>query len=1371
MVLSVHLKNDHVTLNNYKYQITASNGDVVQENALKESDRKLEIKDLNPNDYYTIKIYADIDLEDNKGEQKEQVIGETTFTTLPLSSLGYLVLNSETQELAQNTAKMGIGIDEDRTDKRLIEIIETIQIRFIPQIEEDGEEIEDKNKEIREKILTQEQIEQLKQGETLSLEFNRLESNTKYKIEIRASIKQGEIEEDVECTYTLQEITTLKMPAKVQIRNQFVTGNMIDFDVRIEDIDGASLTNTVRIEVRNEENELIELEEMGTNEEYARRTYNDLEENKTYTILFYAPQYNEGSDDSTYQADYLIKEIKIVTELGISGEIGLETLERKGTGKNLVDVSSKVNWYERCFGYPTSSYGLHYDENTKILTIGGISSYQQKINYYDLSEFLGQEVTISFKARTSDNTYIQIIEKANDDFSNTVHDIYYTVNDLTTDWKEYRYTITLNQTGYIGFRINGDNTKIEIQELQIELGNQKTNYEEFKYVSNARMNINLVDLKNEITTNDYYVRIYKNNEQIEEIRYEEIEEENKIENEKKDYDVESNATYKLELLVKIRDRYYTLDSEEFETGEGKEIKGISSLNDFLKIQPYGEYIVLEDLDFSGVSGTTYQFGSPTLNFEGKVDFNGKTITRDMATTAGLFYIVGEKSVLENVVINIKMNSEIEKNAYMAFVTNNYGTIRNIQVNIKESTPVPNRYINLLNYNNYTSGVIENFVINLEVPVYTQTYTSIISLSNRGTIQNGYIYGENIKAVFGNSDHVSGVVAANLYGGKIRNVYNLTNIDYDSEDNTSARVGANIVYENGSNSSVENVYSVGIGENVNQFTSRPNVWSGGSSRVNNSYYFTDEIFTGGYDTKGNKLSLWDVSFQNQVLNADGQFEVDELVSRGYYPQVKMSEKMPRQEYIELPEVEDADLPDILSTEVIEQGSQTVKVKFSVNNPSAEQIDSIEIENLTTTILSQEYADGKSTVIAELTNPIVCVSQYDVLRIRTKGAFNITYTREYEEGERKINVDLYKEIWSVQDWKNIANSTTENYMLMTDLDFINEGNSVALGRIDGIINGNNHKIANIKLEWQYLISELYGEFRDLEIVNFEQEASTRGGLIGNAPGGSMIDNVHMSNVNIKRTGSGYCGGILALGNNNTISNSSVNNINITVEREQTVNSSYIGGILGCSSASTNVINCYVRNLNIINENAARTGTGGIVGIMYGGSTIENCYAEGKIISDVPNTGGIIGYADVSTIANCYAKVDIMSTNKYVGGIIGSYGNTSSIYSYNVKNNLSIGNLYTTEGEDTLDRITGNKRTFETENYAYENQLINGYVTDEQLGATLLNKDQVLQFNLGEAYAYETDTSKGILPKLYNTDGTELLKNQTDIFLENNADLTIE
>lgn len=41
---------------------------------------------------------------------------------------------------------------------------------------------------------------------------------------------------------------------------------------------------------------------------------------------------------------------------------------------------------------------------------------------------------------------------------------------------------------------------------------------------------------------------------------------------------------------------------------------------------------------------------------------------------------------------------------------------------------------------------------------------------------------------------------------------------------------------------------------------------------------------------------------------------------------------------------------------------------------------------------------------------------------------------------INVDLYNEIWDVVDWKKMNESPTENYMLMTNLDFSNEGNAV-------------------------------------------------------------------------------------------------------------------------------------------------------------------------------------------------------------------------------------------------------------------------------------------------------------------------------------------
>ena len=153
---------------------------------------------------------------------------------------------------------------------------------------------------------------------------------------------------------------TLKIPAKVEIKNQFVTGNLIDFDIRIDDIDNSVLNNTVRMELRNSSNDLIDLQELTTNEDYIRKTYEKLEENQTYSLRFYADQYNEGSTDETYKVNYLIKEIEIITEPNILGDLKLISMERQGTGKNLLDVKSKNNWHSLLFS--NAYYGKEYIE-------------------------------------------------------------------------------------------------------------------------------------------------------------------------------------------------------------------------------------------------------------------------------------------------------------------------------------------------------------------------------------------------------------------------------------------------------------------------------------------------------------------------------------------------------------------------------------------------------------------------------------------------------------------------------------------------------------------------------------------------------------------------------------------------------------------------------------------------------------------------------------------------------------------------------------------------------------------------------------------------------------------------------------------------
>ena len=1364
--LEVTLTNkDNVSLENYRYEITNQSGDVVKQGTLnKNSDKEtLVFNDLDPNGYYQITIYGDYDIENGDGKQENAEIGKASFVTRPLASLGYMQVKIDDKEVKQDSMNLGISIDTNQTDSRLVAILNKVEIVIYDQGKNiEYEEEEPEETEVKRITFTDEEVEQLKVAEEVELNLEQLNSNTKYRIDVITTIKQGSVEAVVEDKQNLEQLITLKMPAEVQVRNQFVIGDMIDLDMRIEDQDGAVLVDKVRIEVRDKDNKLVDLSEMPTNADYERKTYENLTTNETYRIIVYAPQYNEGSTDATYEADYILKEIEIVTETGISGRLDLIGLEKTPTGKNLIDVTSKVNWYEKCFG-TGYKYGLKYDENTKILTLGGSTSYNN-INYYDLSKYLGQEITISFKARKQGNTNLLIVEKSSNDFNNTSYTTYYTISNLSDNWQEYSYTVNLNKTGYIGFFVSIANASVEIQDLQVELGNRKTDYEEFKYNYNANVAITVNDARDEIQTNDYYIRIYKNDEQIQELRYEELSEDNKVENVQKTYNIEPDANYKIELLVKISDRYYELDSQEFSTEASRELKGIFNKNDFLKIQPYGEYIVLGEIDLTGASGEQYSFGSTEMKFEGILDFNGRHLIRDNSNTPSeVFQYIERNGLIENLVFDVRMNGNVGRGG-IEFCTTNRGTIRNVQINLIESAEVEYNELTLFVTLNY--GTIENFIVNLKQPFYINTIGALVVSDNYGVLKNGYLYGENIRILNDSStmgSSVGGVAIYNRRNGIIENVYTLVKIN--NSGNVSQYFG-NIALVNEDNATVQNVYSVGIGENF-ALTHGPNICNKTSKKVYNNYYFTDEIFTSELETKGNKLSLWDAQFQNQLINGDGAFLVDDLVNEGYYPHLDMPDVMPAQDYVELPEVDDEDLPDILSTKVLNQGTDTVKVQFSVNNPSAEQISDIKIENIDVEILSQEYNNGKSTVIAELKNPVIFVSNYDLISLSTKGAFNNSYTRQYKEGERVINVDLYKEIWSVNDWKKVSDSPTENYMLMTDLDFVNEGNSIGINTINGIINGNGHTISNVNLSNDIsLIGNLNGTLNNLFINNFNQEAKTYGGLIATAGSGSRIDNVHVTNVNITKKDSGYSGGIVRYASSCIIRNSSVNCVKIRVEGNHSL--LYLGGVSGYNESVT-LENCYATGIDFIDTKAVNSGIGGIAGYVGASAivSINNCYAEGSILSDNLNVGGVVGSIGISNVENCYSKVNISTTNNSVGGIVGTFTATDVGM---ITNNLSVGNIYTTSGLENLNRIIGSNSDTASGNYAYKEQLLNGYVREEEKGATLLNREEVLNLDLGSSYNYDGAKS-GILPKLYNTEGTELLPNQKDILIDSNTEESVD
>ena len=208
---------------------------------------------MDSNQYYEIKVYADYDLEDEKGIQKEQEIGKLVFATSPLSTLGSVEMKVEGKDITTDKATIEYEIDEERTDKRLIQILEEIKIEIINK----NSQVVEKTKEIR-----GEELEKLKTGEKGIEKYEELKSNTNYEIRITSKVKTGQNEEGIQVTYTYNQFTTLRTAAKVEIQNQFVTGEMIDLDVRIEDPDKSVLNNKVRMELRDEKNNLIDIEEI-----------------------------------------------------------------------------------------------------------------------------------------------------------------------------------------------------------------------------------------------------------------------------------------------------------------------------------------------------------------------------------------------------------------------------------------------------------------------------------------------------------------------------------------------------------------------------------------------------------------------------------------------------------------------------------------------------------------------------------------------------------------------------------------------------------------------------------------------------------------------------------------------------------------------------------------------------------------------------------------------------------------------------------------------------------------------------------------------------------------------------------------------------
>ncbi len=880
----------------------------------------------------------------------------------------------------------------------------------------------------------------------------------------------------------------------------------------------------------------------------------------------------------------------------------------------------------------------------------------------------------------------------------------------------------------------------------------------------------------------YIIKVYKDGEEVDTFRRE-------IDSVSSDFDsiiyylVDKFYEYRLELWVQIHEHEFKL-SETIPFTTEQRIIGLSTINDFSQLGKYptGKFIVLNDIELT----------AGPWSFNGELDFQGHTLTSNKSRY--LFSTLGKNAIIKNMVLDLTV-PDAEPFRYRGFIAyTTYGHMQNIVVNLKGCTELLHNDWGLICRSTGTTSIIENFVINLESSPYVWKNFGCVAAYNSGTIRNGYIYGADIILpdidVEGGytGDYFSTVVGNNQTAGRIENVYSLVNIRTGSivtptKNRFGTIAGLNSGIVKGAFTNGE-VYFAGSPD----LRYGPAVGSESGKKQTSAYYISEtSTYTNTYNTKATKETLYDPLWHHAVLGE--AFVIDETVPLGYYPQLKMPACMPAQPFLPLPELDVTNAVDLASVMVEEQHEDYAIAVFTFQNPNAYNIKRVAVEYLDATVIegSQVDKDGLSRVRVCLDNPTNFYSSYNVMYIGySVTASSAVIIRNYQKGERIVNAEFFKPIYTIEDWTAIQDKLDQNHRLKEDLNFNNvPSSSIRIGKtesyrftgkLDGGIydeNGNLtglHTIKNIDMTGGLggVITYLGGSVSNMRVENLiiENPTDSYVGFVRRTLSGAVIYNVHLDNV--RAQGKSLIGGIVGYCYYASLQNCSVNDL-VLKDADLTVTA---GGIAGQVTYSI-FENCYCYGLEINIERAQTgEGIGGIIGYTTN-SEVRNCYAVGSIQTTIQNAGGLIGKATSGNIVeNMWSDVDIITNVDYIGGMVGLYsGDISSIVPVNT---LVLGDLYSSNTTaNNVRRIFGNRTDMEN-GYAWNGQCKNGEIPYEEAadgtsilvkdGAEILDNEELrsdqtyIKFiQMGEYFDY-SKVGAGILPQLYSTDG-ELLPYQTD------------
>lgn len=907
------------------------------------------------------------------------------------------------------------------------------------------------------------------------------------------------------------------------------------------------------------------------------------------------------------------------------------------------------------------------------------------------------------------------------------------------------------------------------------------------------------------------------------------------------YQCKKNWKYIMRLVVNVRSYQVILDDVSFTTeGEiiaittwkdytdsnGKKVDGLCSAMNNNKT---GKFVVTQDM----VKDSNDWVGSTVDPFNGTLDFQGHTMTTEVVNADGsktyyakpMFSALGSEGVVENIVYdwtwdNSVYNSYNDFFRWSSIAQWNWGTIRNVKVNINMRGRQYVEVVGGIVYTNYASGIIENFVVSLNNEFYITNNSGLICSQNAGIVRNGYVYSGGTggtngitagSGIYGGNSSSSrayvGAVGNNDTGGLVENVFSLINISIET-GGYMERVGGVAGYNSGivrNSFWVGDIYSYGYDENQKQTVSTLYRTGGGivgtksgSATVENLYNISlqpDPIDYGmdvsltkrarNYAATETISRLWDFVWYESMFNSSANFDVQEQLDAGYYPKLLMSDVMGGvQDDVKLPPSSGVNIPTYISNVVKEQGADWAVVDLYFNNPHLQEIRKLYIENLTAEILEQHSESSFYVVKVKLTDPKVFRSSYRL----TNFDYRITETSDSTSlgnpsEAAVINVKMYRQITEPEDWAQIGLDPVSNYQLEADIDLskVPTDQLVVKGSFTGELDGNGYTISNLSPSGNsaYIFEKVSGgTIKDLNVENLElvvndsQQAKVGalcGGFIGTAENGTTLDHIRLANVTMNGM-PGAAGSLVGQASNTSVTNCRAEQVVLTTA-SYTGSSLKTGGLLG-SVLDTSVSNCYVSSLNLTAaQGFASTGIGGLIGSTSGSGTVSKVYAHGNMKVSFTSVGGVIGRSETD-VTNAWSMMDINSNMGQLGGIVGVMG--SGI----LQNTLAIGDL-ATGNTSNLGRIyggtaSGSAQITLTNGVAFGGQLYGNttssvlkgtnataLVTAEELETEVPYRDQArlgTGFDItGEAGGYPV--TSGYMPMLMDSDGG-VLADQTPV-----------